>query len=70
MNMITNPSTGKEEEFEYVVPIKDPKNVNKRRKEAGFDNTVEENASRFGIVYKAYTLAEIAKILKEGKAKL
>ncbi|WP_316839091.1 DUF6624 domain-containing protein [Pedobacter gandavensis] len=60
---IKNPKTGKKELFAYVVPIKDPKNVNTRRKEAGFDSTVEENALRLGVVYKAYTLKEIEEIL-------
>lgn len=64
MYMINNPKTGKKEPFEYVVPIKDAKNVNKRRKAAGFDTTVEENALKFGITYKAYTLEEIAQIIK------
>lgn len=64
MEMVLNPKTGKKEPFEYVVPIEDAKNVNKRRKEAGFDNTVEENALRFGIVYKEYTLEQINKIVK------
>lgn len=49
----------------FVWPIKDPKNVNRRRKEAGFTDTVEENARRFGIEYKAMTLAEAKAIEKE-----
>lgn len=64
MEMVLNPKTGKKEPFEYVIPIEDAKNVNKRRKEAGFDSTVEENALRFGIVYKEYTLEQINKIVK------
>ncbi|WP_316803876.1 DUF6624 domain-containing protein [Pedobacter nototheniae] len=63
--MINNPGTGKKEFFQYVMPIKDPKNVNKRRKKAGFDSTVEANALRLGVVYKAYTKAEIDKIIKQ-----
>jgi hypothetical protein len=61
---ITNPKTGKKEFFEYVIPIKDAKNVNKRRKKAGFDTTVEENTKRFGFDYKPYSLEEIKKITK------
>ena len=60
--MITSPKTGKQENFTYVLPIEDAKNVNKRRKEAGFDTTVEENAKRFGIEYKEYTYGELNKI--------
>lgn len=56
---ITNPKTGTQENFMYVLPIEDAKNVNKRRKEAGFDTTVEENAKRFGIEYKEYTYEEL-----------
>lgn len=59
---ITNPQTGQKEFFDYVMPIEDAKNVNKRRKEAGFKLTVEENAKRFGITYKAYTPEEIKQI--------
>jgi len=62
MKMVKKPSTGKMAAFNYVVPIKDPKNVNKRRKEAGFDSTVEANALRLGVIYKAYTLEEIKAI--------
>lgn len=61
---ITNAKTGKKETFAYVVPIQDAKNVNKRRKAAGFDTTVEENAWRLGVVYKEYTPKQIAEILK------
>lgn len=61
---IINKKTGKEEFFQYVVPIKDAKNVNKLRKEAGFKSTVEENAKRLGIEYKEYTLEEINNILQ------
>ncbi|MFC6997787.1 DUF6624 domain-containing protein [Rufibacter roseus] len=34
-----------------VWPIKDPVNINKRRKEAGFKDTVEENAKRMNAKY-------------------
>ncbi|MET4083945.1 hypothetical protein ABIB40_003918 [Pedobacter sp. UYP30] len=64
MVMVNNPKTGKREPFKYVVPIKDSENVNKRRKRAGFDSTVEENALRLGVVYKVYTLDEIKQITK------
>lgn len=67
MQMITNPKTGKKEPFEYVLPIKKPKTVNERRKKAGFDSTVEENALRLGVVYKKYTYKEIEQILNQRK---
>jgi hypothetical protein len=42
----------------FIWPIKDPKNVNQRRKEARFTSTVEENARRLGVEYKVITLEE------------
>ena len=69
MQMITNPKTGKKEPFEYVLPIKEPKTVNERRKKAGFDSTVEANALRLGVVYKIYSYKEIKQILNPKKIK-
>lgn len=49
---ILNSKTGKKD-FQWIVwPIKDAKNVNKRRKEAGFETTVEENAKRLDAEYR------------------
>ena len=47
--------------FQWIVwPIKDVKNVNKRRKQAGFENTVEENAKRLGAEYRpSFTVEEV-----------
>ena len=61
---IVNKETRKEEFFNYVVPIQDEKNVNKRRKEAGFTTTVEENARNLGLEYKVYTYDELKTILE------
>lgn len=64
---ILNPKTGKKE-FKWIIwPIKDPTNVNKRRKEAGFEDTVEENAKRLGAKYTNITLEEINKIRAENR---
>jgi hypothetical protein len=60
--LITNEATGKKEQFIYVLPIKNPEFVNERRKKAGFETTVEQNASRLGIEYKIYTYKELQKI--------
>jgi hypothetical protein len=49
----------------FIWPIKDPKNVNKRRKEAGFTSTVEENARQLNIEYKVMTLAEAKALEKQ-----
>lgn len=58
MKMINN-KNGQQERFVYVLPIEDAKNVNKRRKDAGFDTTVEENAKKFGVEYKEYTYEDL-----------
>lgn len=47
------------QETVFVWPIKSPKGVNKRRKKAGFSNTVEENAKRFHIQYTEIKLNDI-----------
>lgn len=40
----------------YVWPIADPAGVNQRRRDAGFDSTVEENAKRLGVTYEVRKL--------------
>lgn len=58
---ITKDQDGKQVFVNFVWPVKDPKNVNKRRKEAGFDSTIEESAKRmFGkdFKYVPYTLKQ------------
>lgn len=42
-----------------VWPIKDPAKVNERRKQAGFPSTVEQNATRLGVVYRVIKLDEV-----------
>ncbi len=42
-----------------IWPIKDPKFVNKRRRKAGFEQTIEEYAKQMGIEYKVVTLSEM-----------
>lgn len=43
----------------FIWPIKDPGGVNRRRREAGFDLSVEDNAKRFGISYRPVALSEL-----------
>jgi hypothetical protein len=43
----------------FVWPIQDPETVNERRKKAGFDLTVEQNAKRFNTVYRVVKMDEI-----------
>lgn len=49
--------TGKKESI--IWPVKDPETVNQRRKQAGFTQTVEDNALRFNIKYRVIKLDEI-----------
>ncbi|HLL97159.1 MAG TPA: DUF6624 domain-containing protein, partial [Spirosoma sp.] len=46
----------------FVWPIDRPEGVNKRRKEAGFTDTVEENAKRLGVDYRVLSKAEVMEI--------
>ena len=57
-----NKTTGKAEWTWIIWPIEDPVNVNKRRKEAGFEQTVEENAKRLNVDYKVLTIDEVNKM--------
>lgn len=59
---IADPQTGKKEFRMIIWPIKDAGSVNERRKQAGFEQTVEENAKRLGIEYKALTIEEVRKM--------
>lgn len=43
----------------FIWPIKDPANVNKRRKQAGFPDTVEQYAKSFDLTYKVVRLDEL-----------
>lgn len=59
---VVDRTTGKSEFKKVIWPIKNPSQVNQRRKEAGFDQTVEENAKRLNIPYQVLTLAEVKKM--------
>lgn len=43
----------------YIWPIKDAATVNKRRKQAGFDQTVEQNAKRLDVDYKVVKIEDV-----------
>ncbi|WP_139422178.1 DUF6624 domain-containing protein [Chryseobacterium mulctrae] len=67
---MTKDKDGKQVFINFVWPLKDPKNVNKRRKDAGFDSTIEENAQRmFGkdFKYEPYTLQKVLEIRNKNK---
>lgn len=54
-----NPETGKQEWVMIIWPVANYKKVNDLRKKAGFDSTIEENAERLGVAYKALSLEEV-----------
>ncbi len=56
-----------DEWFNFVWPIEDPENVNTRRREVGFTNSVEENAERMEVEYQVYTIKQIDSILDQNK---
>ncbi|MCI1189985.1 hypothetical protein MON38_21380 [Hymenobacter sp. DH14] len=62
---VLNPQTGRHEaQPPFVWPIKDPQQVNERRKKAGFPTTVEQNAANLGIPYRVLTLKDVEKMPK------
>ena len=54
-----DPVTGQKKYHKIIWPIKDAATVNERRRQAGFEKTVEDNARRLGITYHAYTLKQV-----------
>jgi hypothetical protein len=56
---VLNPQTNKKEFKRIIWPVKDPATVNERRKNAGFKETIEENAKRLGIEYQVLTLEQV-----------
>lgn len=48
----------------FVWPIQNPAQVNQRRKQAGFNDTVEKNAAALGVTYRVITLQDVAKMPK------
>lgn len=59
---VIDSESGKREIKKIIWPIKDASTVNSKRKKAGFDQTVEQNAKRLGIEYKVLTLQEVKKL--------
>lgn len=55
----TSPKTGKPEQHNIIWPIEDPAHVNERRKQAGFELSVEQNAQRLGIPYQVLTMPQV-----------
>lgn len=60
-----NAQTGRREPQPlFVWPIDDAARVNERRREAGFADTVEQNAASMGIKYRVLTLKDVEKMPK------
>jgi hypothetical protein len=59
---VADPTTQKTETIRVVWPIAHPAGVNRRRKKAGFEETVEENAKQLDTIYRVMTLAEVKKL--------
>ena len=52
----------------FIWPIKDPETVNQRRKEAGFEETIEEYCQRIvRTPYKVYTLEDVEALKKKAR---
>ncbi|WP_223653101.1 DUF6624 domain-containing protein [Hymenobacter psoromatis] len=56
-----NPNPTEKQQY-FIWPIADPAHVNERRRQAGFDQTVEENAARLNIPYQVLTIEEVEKM--------
>lgn len=56
-------SVSKKKKWKTIIwPIKDAGNVNKRRMQAGFEDTMEESAKKLQIEYKPYSLDSVRKM--------
>ncbi|MCW1964688.1 DUF6624 domain-containing protein [Chryseobacterium viscerum] len=67
---MTKDKDGKQIFVNFVWPVKDLKNVNKRRKEAGFDYTFEESVQRMygkDFKYEPYTLKQVLELRNKNK---
>lgn len=62
---LVNAQTGRREPQPlFVWPIADAARVNARRQQAGFSETVEQNAAALGIQYRVVTLRDVEKMPK------
>ena len=62
---VKNPTTGQLQQKMLIWPIKNAASVNQRRKQAGFEQTVEENAKRLSTTYRVLTLEEAKGLLNQ-----
>ena len=62
---VKNPATGQREgQPPFIWPIKNPQQVNERRRQAGFSTTVEQSAAILHIPYRVLTLQDVANMPK------
>ena len=60
---VKDPTTGELQQKFFIWPVKNAAEVNQRRKQAGFEQTVEENTKRLGTTYRILTLEQAKKLL-------
>lgn len=65
---ILNKANGQRETTFFIWPIQDPTRVNKRRKRAGFSNTMEEDAANMNIPYKPVSLEYVEQLRRQSLA--
>lgn len=66
---ITDKTTGKQETVSFIWPIKNPTQINARRKKAGFTTTVEEGSKQLGIPYKPVSLEYAKRVQAQSQGK-
>lgn len=60
--LIANPERNKVQKI-YIWPVEDADNVNTRRREAGFDETIEQNARRLNAIFdKDLTIEKVSQM--------
>jgi hypothetical protein len=64
---VRNKTTGQSETISFIWPVQDPAHVNKRRRQAGFRNTLADSSADMGMPYKPITL-DYAKAVQQQAA--
>lgn len=59
---------GQTETVNLIWPVENAAAVNERRKKAGFDSSVEENAQRLGIPYQIVTMPQVRRLERRAAA--
>ena len=63
-NILNAQTSRREPQPLFVWPIEDAARVNERRRQAGFADTVEQNAASMGVQYRVLTLKDVEKMPK------